>query len=85
MAESLEELSELVGTAGLEVAGSTTQRVHEFNGRTCIGAGKVREIKMAMASLKCKTVIIDDELTPSQQVRANKIPSCQAVIRIFSL
>lgn len=46
MKESLTELSELVGTAGLEVAGSTCQRVHDFNSRTCLGSGKVREIKV---------------------------------------
>ena len=68
MEESLTELSELVGTAGLEVAGSTYQKVFDFNSRTCIGSGKVSQIKNAMAALGCKTVIVDEELTPSQQV-----------------
>lgn len=40
--ESMAELSELAGTAGLEVAGSTYQRVVEPNPRTYIGTGKVR-------------------------------------------
>lgn len=40
--ESMAELSELAGTAGLEVAGSTYQRVLEPNPRTYIGTGKVR-------------------------------------------
>lgn len=35
------ELSELAGTAGLEVAGSTYQRVLQPNPRTYIGTGKV--------------------------------------------
>ncbi|CAM9739736.1 unnamed protein product, partial [Hapterophycus canaliculatus] len=39
--ESMAELSELAGTAGLEVAGSTYQRVVEPNPRTYIGTGKV--------------------------------------------
>lgn len=39
--ESMAELSELAGTAGLEVAGSTYQRVLEPNPRTYIGTGKV--------------------------------------------
>lgn len=41
--ESMAELSELAGTAGLEVAGSTYQRVLEPNPRTYIGTGKVRQ------------------------------------------
>lgn len=35
--------------------------------RRYIGKGKVVEIKRAMASLSCFTVIFDNELTPGQQ------------------
>lgn len=42
--ESMAELSELAGTAGLEVAGSTYQRVLEPNPRTYIGTGKVHAL-----------------------------------------
>lgn len=42
--ESMAELSELAGTAGLEVAGSTYQRVLEPNPRTYIGTGKVHTV-----------------------------------------
>jgi GTP-binding protein HflX len=65
--ESMSELSELAATAGLEVAGSSYQRVAEPNPRTYIGTGKVKEVKRAMSSLDCKTVIIDGELSPGQQ------------------
>ncbi|CAM9561768.1 unnamed protein product, partial [Discosporangium mesarthrocarpum] len=65
--ESMAELSELAGTAGLEVVGSTYQRVLEPNPRTYIGTGKVREIKSAMDNLGVCTVIFDDELSPGQQ------------------
>ncbi|CAM9854728.1 unnamed protein product [Scytosiphon promiscuus] len=65
--ESMAELSELAGTAGLEVAGSTYQRVVEPNPRTYIGTGKVKEIKAAMNQLNVCTVIFDDELSPGQQ------------------
>ncbi|CAM9448893.1 unnamed protein product [Ectocarpus sp. 6 AP-2014] len=65
--ESMAELSELAGTAGLEVAGSTYQRVLEPNPRTYIGTGKVKEIKSAMNQLGVCTVIFDDELSPGQQ------------------
>ncbi|CAM9803664.1 unnamed protein product [Chrysoparadoxa australica] len=65
--ESMTELIDLAATAGLEVSGNTYQRVTEPNPRTYIGTGKVKEIKRAMASLDCKTVIIDHELSPGQQ------------------
>ncbi|CEM07548.1 unnamed protein product [Vitrella brassicaformis CCMP3155] len=65
--ESLGELSELAGTAGLEVVGSTYQRVAKPNAKTFIGPGKVNEIRRSMQALGCKTAIIDAELTPAQQ------------------
>ena len=43
-------------------------QVFDFNRRTCLGSGKVSQIKAAMAGLDCKTVIIDEELSPSQQM-----------------
>lgn len=61
------ELSELAGTAGLEVVGSTYQRVNMPNPRTYIGSGKVREVRRSMQALGCCTVILDDELSPGQQ------------------
>lgn len=51
--ESMAELSELAGTAGLEVAGSTYQRVLEPNPRTYIGTGKVSESLSTCKSELC--------------------------------
>ena len=65
--ESLTELSELAGAAGLTVVGSTYQRVVRPNVEYYIGPGKTKEIQKAMAKLKCTCVIFDTELTPSQQ------------------
>lgn len=65
--ESMLELSELASAAGLIVAGSTYQRVHEPNLQYYIGQGKSKEIAKAMQKLKCTCVIFDTELTPSQQ------------------
>lgn len=64
--ESLEELSQLAKTAGLAVVGSTYQRLDHPNPRTYMGAGKVAEVKAAIAALGVETVIFDDELTPGQ-------------------
>lgn len=55
--ESMAELSELAGTAGLEVAGSTYQRVLEPNPRTYIGTGKVGYFKTnAYISIHVSTI-----------------------------
>lgn len=64
--ESLEELAQLAKTAGLAVVGSTYQRLDHPNPRTYMGAGKVAEVKAAIAALGVETVIFDDELTPGQ-------------------
>ena len=70
--ESLTELSELAGAAGLSVCGSSYQRVKRPSIEYYIGAGKVKEIRQNMDRLKCCTVIFDTELTPSQQKNLEK-------------
>lgn len=65
--ESLTELSELSGAAGLSVVGTTYQRLAQPNAEYYIGAGKTKEIIRAMDRLKCTCVVFDAELTPSQQ------------------
>lgn len=65
--ESLTELSELAGAAGLSVEGSTYQRVSRPSSEYYIGAGKTKEILKAMQKMKCTCVVFDTELSPSQQ------------------
>jgi hypothetical protein len=65
--ESLSELSELVGTAGLEVMGCCIQRRYTANSRTYVGSGKVADIMTAVNATGTKTLVIDDDLTPKQQ------------------
>jgi len=67
MEESLTELSELAGAAGLTVVGSTYQRVSKPSIEYYIGLGKTKDIAKAMSRNKCTCVIFDTELTPSQQ------------------
>ncbi|CAI5482537.1 unnamed protein product [Closterium sp. Yama58-4] len=64
--ESLAELSQLVETAGLKVVGRTHQRVASPNPRTYIGAGKVEEVRAAVAGMGVETVVFDDELSAGQ-------------------
>ncbi|XP_021757366.1 uncharacterized protein LOC110722409 [Chenopodium quinoa] len=62
--ESLKELAQLADTAGLQVVGSTYQKLAAPNPRTYIGSGKVSEIKSAIHAFDVETVIFDDELSP---------------------
>lgn len=67
LSESLSELSELVGTAGMEVLGVCVQRLNAPNSRTYVGPGKIEEIMASVNSTGAKTIVIDDDLTSKQQ------------------
>ena len=64
--ESMEELGELVKTAGGEVVLSTIQNRSQLEGATYIGKGKIEELKNAILTLEADTVVFDDELSPIQ-------------------
>lgn len=64
--ESLDELGELVETAGGEVVGRLIQNVDFANNATYIGSGKVEELKNLIWETEADAVVCDDELTPSQ-------------------
>lgn len=62
----MQELALLADTAGLEVVGSTYQRLKHPFPRQYIGPGKVEEIAALHAELHYDLVVFDDELTPGQ-------------------
>lgn len=70
--ESLEELTRLAETAGLNVVGQTIQRFDQPHTATYIGPGKVEEIKILVEELKVGVIIFDDELLPRQQRELEK-------------
>jgi GTP-binding protein HflX len=65
--ESMTELSELAGAAGLVVCGSTYQRVARPSIEYYIGPGKLKDIVRSLGKLKCSCVVFDVELSPAQQ------------------
>jgi GTP-binding protein HflX len=65
--ESLSEMSELVGTAGLVVAGSLIQRLPNPHPNTYIGSGKIKELVELLQMNNVKTVVVDDDLNGKQQ------------------
>ena len=64
--DSLDELAELLTTAGGEEAGRVIQKMEAINTRTYVGSGKVQEIKTLLAATGAHGIICDDELTPAQ-------------------
>lgn len=64
--DSLDELAELLATAGGEEAGRVIQKMEAINSRTYVGSGKVQEIKTLLAATGAHGIICDDELTPAQ-------------------
>jgi GTP-binding protein HflX len=88
--ESLAEFRELVASAGAEIAGEFVQHRDRPDPATLIGKGKLQEIAGAVASVDADLVLIDHELSPSQQrniekeVNARVIDRTQLILDIFA-
>lgn len=64
--ESLEELKELVHTAGAEVVGTVIQRREQVHPGTYVGSGKTEEIAELIEATGATGIVCDDELSPAQ-------------------
>lgn len=64
--ESLQELRELVKTAGAETVATVIQNREAVHSGTYIGKGKIEEVKILIDELGATGVICDDELSPAQ-------------------
>ena len=64
--ESLDELEELVNTAGAVVVGRVIQNLDHINNTTYVGSGKVQEIKDLIWETEADAIVCDDELSPAQ-------------------
>lgn len=64
--ESLDELEELVKTAGGEVVGRMIQNLDHINKATYVGSGKVEELKDLIWETDATAIVCDDELSPAQ-------------------
>lgn len=79
--ENLEELSFLALTAGAEVIGKFIQKMEHPNGRTFIGAGKVKEVKDFIIEHEADLVIFDEELGPIQLKNLEQELECKILDR----
>lgn len=64
--KSLDELEELVSTAGAVTVGRVVQNLDQIHPGTYVGKGKLEEIKDLLWETEATGVICDDELTPVQ-------------------
>ncbi len=64
--DSMEELKELVKTAGGAVAGSVIQNREHMHPATYVGKGKTEEIRELLAQTDADGIVCDDELSPAQ-------------------
>ncbi len=65
--EHLDELRELLRTAGVAAAGEMVQRRDTPHPNTYLGPGKLDELKAAIAAQDANLVASDDELSPRQE------------------
>ena len=77
----LDELAELVDTAGADVAARVVQRRDRPDPATFVGSGKAEELHRLSESVDADTVVFDDELTPAQQRNLEKILGRTAIDR----
>ncbi|MBQ0004556.1 MAG: GTPase HflX, partial [Clostridiales bacterium] len=63
---SLEELEELLKTAGAEASSMVVQNLEHPERATYVGRGKVLELKEMLEQQDAVGIVCDDELTPSQ-------------------
>jgi GTP-binding protein HflX len=88
--DSLAELALLADTAGLEVVGSTYQKLTKPYPKHYIGPGKVQEIAELKGELEYDLIVFDDELTGSQTrnleeaLQTRVIDRTQLILDIFA-
>ena len=79
--ESMAELSRLADTAGAKVVATFTQRKEKPDAAFFLGRGKVNELAMEIQNLEATLLILDDELTPSQQHNLERMLGVKVIDR----
>ena len=88
--DELAELEELARTAGVEPVGRLVQHRPHPDPRTYVGKGKLDELKEAYASATAEVLLVDDELSPSQQrvledaLQSRVVDRAELILDIFA-
>ena len=78
---SINELGELADTAGAVVVGKVIQKREAPEKATFVGVGKLTEIIAFCQSEEVDIIIVDSELTPSQQRNLEKLTNVRVIDR----
>jgi len=70
---NLDELAQLVNTAGADAVDRVTQKRDAPDPATYVGKGKAAEVRDVSIHHDADTVVFDDELTPAQQYNLEKL------------
>jgi len=88
--ERLAELRELARAAAVEPVGELTQHRQQPDRRSYVGKGKLDELKAAYGQSGAESLLVDDELSPTQQrtlentLNARVIDRTQLILDIFA-
>jgi GTP-binding protein HflX len=84
------ELKELARAAGVDPVGEVVQHRPAPDPRTYVGKGKLEELKQDYGDARAEVLLVDDELTPSQQrvlenaLQARVVDRTQLILDIFA-
>lgn len=79
---SMEELASLAKTAGAEVVGVYTQKREKYDSKTFVGSGKLEEIAQMIDADEVSTVVVNNRLTPRQNVNLEEILGVKVIDRM---
>jgi GTP-binding protein HflX len=88
--DELGELEELARTAGVEPVARLVQHRPRPDTRTYVGKGKLEELKEQYKGARSEVLLVDDELSPSQQrvlenaLQARVVDRTQLILDIFA-
>lgn len=88
--EELAELRELARTAGVVPVGELVQQREQPDPRSFVGKGKLAELKRAFTEAGAEVLLVDAELTPTQQraledaLEARVVDRTQLILDIFA-
>ena len=89
-ADELAELRELARTAGVVPVAELVQHRDHPDPRTFVGKGKLTELKSAYGDSGAEVLLVDEELTPTQQraledaLKARVVDRTQLILDIFA-
>jgi GTP-binding protein HflX len=88
--DELAELNELARAAGVEPVARLVQHRQRPDPRTYVGKGKLDELKQAYKSAAAEVLLVDDELSPSQQrlledtLQSRVVDRAELILDIFA-